>query len=440
MKKLLSATLAILLICIFPISAATAESPALKPPVLQYRLINHDKIALRWSRVEGADRYFIYQLNPETGKYAKKHETQSTSITLTNLEAETEYSYFVAAVREVGGKANLGRASNKVDFITPFEWYYCRHESDDEVYPCVAHYDDTGHRQIGDFYSLVYDEKFQDYLYQGLMSRSVTSAVSYFGEWLYYVDVPYSELEWASPASRSFFRVKADGTQESQVSMDSGSTIFFNDEIYMAVSRYYHETDIFYESALYKFSLDGENRYELYNSGSYFDDKIYHMSKYITGLAVNDSGIYYLECTELPPGDTETPFKYDLFHMNHDGENLNRLFAIDDLGSNERLYGFFIDGDYAYYGINIIDTKYNDVISCTMYKVSLKDGEGKKKIFSDDSDDKMRIQNVELDNGYFYFQGFHFNPDGKGGTTMYYRIKANGTGLTEQETPFVWRF
>ena len=76
MKKLVTTILAMLmLIWVFPISAS-AEETISAPKTVQYKLINHDKVALRWSKVEGADKYYIYLYNAETGKYKKEGEVK----------------------------------------------------------------------------------------------------------------------------------------------------------------------------------------------------------------------------------------------------------------------------------------------------------------------------------------------------------------------------
>ncbi len=46
--------------------------------LLQYKIVNHDKVALRWSKVDGAEKYYIYQYNNKTAKYIKKGETKKT--------------------------------------------------------------------------------------------------------------------------------------------------------------------------------------------------------------------------------------------------------------------------------------------------------------------------------------------------------------------------
>ncbi|MDE6599834.1 MAG: fibronectin type III domain-containing protein [Oscillospiraceae bacterium] len=118
MKKALAVIFAAIFIAVlFPLSVSAEE---IKAPTLQYKILNHDKVSLKWSKVEGAESYYIYKRDDKTGEYIKKFEVKSNKVTLKNLSPDTEYSYSVVAVK--GGEES--KSSNKVTFTTPSEWYY----------------------------------------------------------------------------------------------------------------------------------------------------------------------------------------------------------------------------------------------------------------------------------------------------------------------------
>ena len=119
MKKLIITFLTLFAAAVLFTLSAAAESALKAPEKVWYKLINHDKAALKWDAVEGADSYILYKLDAETGKYIKVCETAKTKLTLKKLTADTEYTY---AVRAVGGDGRSKR--RRVTFRTPEEWYY----------------------------------------------------------------------------------------------------------------------------------------------------------------------------------------------------------------------------------------------------------------------------------------------------------------------------
>lgn len=126
MKKIIITVLsAVLLICLFPMSASAAE--VLEEPVVQYKLINYDEIALRWTEVEGADGYCVYRTDVETGKTVRYKEiVTDTTFNATGLEQATDYVFKVAAVSENDGQITFGKKSMGTALTTPYEWYYDR--------------------------------------------------------------------------------------------------------------------------------------------------------------------------------------------------------------------------------------------------------------------------------------------------------------------------
>ena len=150
MKRAVTIILAaFLMICLFPMSASAEE--ALKAPTVQYKLINHDEIALRWTEVEGADGYCVYRTDVETGKTVRYTEyIRNTTYDITGLKASTDYIFKVAAVSENDGQITFGKKSKGTALTTPDEWYYFQrleYDSSKRKYKTVIecrHYNKTG--------------------------------------------------------------------------------------------------------------------------------------------------------------------------------------------------------------------------------------------------------------------------------------------------------
>ena len=123
MKRAVSVFFAVIFaVCVLSVAAFAEE---LKAPVVQFKLINHDKIALRWNEVEGADYYRIYRTDVETGKTVKyKNSTKKTEVNIKGVTAETDYIFKVEAVSEKDGEIIAEVKSRGTHVTTPKEWYY----------------------------------------------------------------------------------------------------------------------------------------------------------------------------------------------------------------------------------------------------------------------------------------------------------------------------
>ena len=83
MKNLIfTLMLSMILFCAFAVNVS-AEETSLNAPVVQFKLINHDKIALKWDAVDGADGYLIYRTDVKTGKtYKYTSPVSDTKVTV----------------------------------------------------------------------------------------------------------------------------------------------------------------------------------------------------------------------------------------------------------------------------------------------------------------------------------------------------------------------
>ena len=115
--------LSIILFCAFAVNVS-AEETSLNAPVVQFKLINHDKIALKWDAVDGADGYLIYRTDVKTGKtYKYTSSVSDTKVTVAKLSPETEYVFSVVPIKKNGDDIIIGEKSSGTRLTTPKEWY-----------------------------------------------------------------------------------------------------------------------------------------------------------------------------------------------------------------------------------------------------------------------------------------------------------------------------
>lgn len=210
MKRFLTAFLAVItaIVC-FGITAYAAGTPAV--PDVYYKLVNHDKVTLKWNKVSGAEKYYIYVNDSATGKNKKIAATSKTSYSLKGLDAYTEYTYAVKAVGN-GGNSKLG----SVTFTTPELWYYevgtdsftddVLHYSHRNVYR--RHYDGSG-REKFDAYAVIKVADENEEFAGASYAYSVIDVEQQFG--YVYFTAQFFEIDDAEEFD--FYRMKNDGTE-----------------------------------------------------------------------------------------------------------------------------------------------------------------------------------------------------------------------------------
>ena len=446
MKKLLMIVLTlILLTALFPISANAEE--ALKAPTVQYKIVNHDKVSLKWNKIEGAESYYIYKRNDETGKYIKKYEVKSNAVTLKRLSPDTEYSYAVVAVKD-GVKS---RSSNKVTFTTPSEWYYYNEDIHNKNSGYREHYDGSGREESDIAYNINFGG---EYIYRN--------------GWIYYTDAADEIQRYVDPyGDYALYKVKNDGTQNTQlyylgepitqfaiegnsvfilsnyyteVEVEFEEERYIDDEIYM---EFITRNSIF-QSELYKRSLDDGEWSQLYfitDNDKYFID---HIDSYIVDFIVADNIIYYVEYSEKEAASIfkknieKSDYSYKLYKMNTGGTDVKLIAELDDYRRvlKDSLY---LNNNYIYY------TTKNDITQKDhgygLNKLSLSTGESEQIFYiAENSNQIFYIYDVELINGYLYIKTRIYNSDSNGSEYKYYRVKCDGTGLTKSDKPFEWRY
>lgn len=94
------------------ISVCAAKEEKLSAPKnLKVSKKTDSSVTLKWSKVEGADKYAVYRYDNQSKKYVKAGNTSKTSYTVTGLDSDTKYSFKVAAL--VKGKDGKYAAQTK---------------------------------------------------------------------------------------------------------------------------------------------------------------------------------------------------------------------------------------------------------------------------------------------------------------------------------------
>ena len=417
----------IFIIMAFPAGVNAEE--ALKAPTVQYKILNHDKVSLRWNKIDGAESYYIYKRNDETGKYIKKYEVTSNAVTLKKLSPDTEYSYAVVAVKD----GVQSKSSNKVTFTTPSEWYYFYKTGYNEDHGYRQHYDGSGKEESDIAYNITYGVRI------------------YHHGWIYYTDIANERDRLADDyTSSALYRVKNDGTEKTflsfindgqwvseKIEINNGS-VFILSQVYAPLELYFgDEYDVCIypvdECELFRLDLDNSEaeRKDLYSAHNVYDYGTIYISKYIADFIVTDDSIYYIEFTgaevdSMYKSDTgEWDQCYKLYKMNIDGTAVKYIADIDNCSDLLAMYN-----NYIYY------TTKNDEHSIN--RLSLNSGVSEQIFYC--SDKKISDGGIEFINGYFYIKARNFNYDIRDYEYSYYRVKADGTGLTKSDKPFEWKY
>lgn len=216
------------------------------PSRVSYKLVNHDKAALKWGAIKGADGYKLYrQVIPEEGKivsFSTFEETATltkTQYSLTKLSANTKYTYAVTAFVKSGDKT-VESAPCTVTFTTPYKWYYhtgaVLYNSDgtvaendrENVYR--EHYDGSGLRKFNYFKYIP-----EEWRSEGATEKSYkVDEVQQYGGYIYFYltnldefidDVGYShETYRIKSGGTKFEKVYTSGTPDRKLVLDDGNS------------------------------------------------------------------------------------------------------------------------------------------------------------------------------------------------------------------------
>ena len=429
MKKFFAVILAAIFIAVmFPLSAGAEE---IKAPTVQYKILNHDKVSLKWSKVEGAESYYIYKRDDKTGKYIKKFEVRSNKVTLKNLSPDTEYSYSVAAVK--GGEKS--KSSNKVTFTTPVEWYLGKVEIEDDE----THYI-TRWQMVRRHYDGSNEEPFKINGY-GYMADKVKL---YIDDWIYFchytntnpniervtVDGGYTEDDLIS-----LYKIKNDGTEAEEIfplkSYDSYNMFIEHYEDYVVFALNQYGFNRKQKSGLYIYSINDNKVTTVVESLNmniegivYYNGRLYFCKDNLKWHEYYDEenfwNPYYYRYTVTSSKNCS---------VNLDGTDLKDLKdddlfknIYDEIGKNSvyRAYG----EHYYYYDKGIA-------------RINIKTGQ-KEKILETDS--KYYLDDFEIAGDYIYVNAGEDDRVPRAEPCIYYCVKCDGTGLKKQDKPFEWRY
>ncbi len=212
MKKALTTIISIVAAALMLTAAVSADSTVSAPTKIWYKLLNHDKVSLKWDAVSGADGYAVYMLDAATSKYKKIKELTVPKYTLTGLAPYTEYTCAVTALKKSGGKVTESRM-RRISFTTPEEWYYTLGngsytDEEDPAYDSEhiyrRHYNGSGAEKF-DFFSLIPKDEL---LTDNEKSYDIAAVTQNMG----YVYVYYEYIEILDDTWIELYRFKNDGT------------------------------------------------------------------------------------------------------------------------------------------------------------------------------------------------------------------------------------
>ena len=99
------------------VKTTTKIEPLDKVKDLEYSALTNNKVKLSWSKIDGA-KYAVYFYDADTKKYTLISNTNTASLTVKDLDAETTYRFAVRAFKKFGGKNHYGDYSAKLKVTT----------------------------------------------------------------------------------------------------------------------------------------------------------------------------------------------------------------------------------------------------------------------------------------------------------------------------------
>lgn len=428
---------AVCLIFVFPFSAG---AEGLKAPVVQFKLINHDEIALRWDGVNGADYYRIYRTDVETGKTVKYDKTvKETETNIKGLSAETDYIFKVAAVSEKDGEVIAEVKSVGTYITTPKEWYF--------KYGTIK--ETREHREEKGYFRENYSGTVQEKINVKKV-KNIIDIIAYCDGWYYFIAYNGPTVVHDATPEKYIGRIKEDGREIEILfddlfrSMGSGYIYKYDDNyIYLYVYSSFESTDDFLGFDPLDRPVDDKICYRIFAEAAMY--KISLKTGKVTALgdifALNsfniDNGYIYYVYSPLKYNAEQEVYYYDYNGENYAG-SLCRM-KIDSTGKEE-IYKFSEEiDDLSMYIYNNEIYFYDRDFGVKIYKMPLTGGDIKEVFSSKFSDSFMT--DFEIVNEYIYFTGYEKLADYTNNENKaYYRLKTDGTGLTKQNKPFEWKY
>lgn len=416
MKKVLSAFFAVIFaVCVLSFPAFAEE---LQAPVVQFKLINHDEIALRWDEVKGVDYYRIYRTDVETGKTVKYDKTvNETETNIKGLSAETDYIFKVAAVSEKDGEVIAEVKSVGTHVTTPKEWYF--------KYGTIKKTRD--HREEKGYYR----ENYSGTVQEKINIKNIGTIIAYCDGWYYFIANRGAAVVHDAANGKYIGRIKEDGKEKEILYTDfatsSGNNYrykVYGDYIYLyrqvSSDGFYDDSGCTYVSDYHKISLKtGEvskicDVFESSFAFDIYDDYVYFI-------------YYQLEYDEEEEGYNNWNGTY-FCRAKTDGTGEEEICEFP--GNNVDFSKLYIYNNEIYF--------YKNDYGIKIYKMPLNGGDIQEITISESC---RYITDFEIVNEYIYITGYEKYADmhNKEGNN-YYRLKTDGTGLTKQKKPFEWKY
>ena len=430
------------------------------PSRVSYKIVNHDKVLLKWGAAEGVDGYILYITDSEAQSFAKVAELTKTSCTLRKLTPDTQYTYAVTAFTRSGDKITES-APCAVTFTTPYKWYYQKGavlyngdgtvaENDTEnVYRC--HYDGSGLRKFNYFKYIP-----EEWRSEGATEKSYkVDDVQQYGGYIYFYltnldefidDVGYShETYRIKSGGTKFEKVYTSGTPDRKLVLDDGNSYLGYDSgkengelIYLTDAKVqktvvdkngnYRAITLFSEKGWYISNFAKDLEYLYFFTTPYridenekFDEEDYEPSKYAKlwrisldepeDLAYDKYGYLKMPDTKTIPeciGRISFPYL--------SGNNAEKYSYTDDI----HLVG--CKDEYLYYCVSERKTDEDD-INEVLYRISTEKKNAKPE----------KLTKLDIDNTRFDIQiygNYIYITTERGG----WRIKLGGEKFTLKQT------
>ena len=480
--KLVSMIICIIVAMLLMTVISFADDVPDAPEKVWYKLINHDKVALKWDAVEGANSYILYKLDAKTGKYGKVYETSKTNLTLKKLTADTEYTY---AVRAVG---NDGRSKRRrVTFRTPEEWYYKYITSEHSL--ARSHYDGSSKELLSEDFDYEAVKKGLNIDPDAEIYKEDQNFKEYFNDKFIVEDYPIIQKNGYVYYARTAYigedidtycilKMKNDGSDTALCGQFSDRCTFYvtddnklfavmNGSVYIDGELLLRPDDKAFNDNYMKYAFSSEITCvdtgevvfstnsgiieDFYCSGSHIIfscRSTYEINNYLskkhkadsyTRLYIMDTNTYSVE--EITEIDTKSNDE----HIRIIGVDINKVFFYSYYLSDDKVY------NYNFYSaealkketlIGIYTSKGS--ISTLLYKDCVIFADANSGVFRISKKGKIfkisyfehlsAISDFEAINDFFYikcYPNFYFS--------MYYRMKTDGTELVKSKDPLKWK-
>ncbi len=433
------------------------------PSHVSYKIVNHDKVSLKWGAAEGVDGYILYITDGCKQSFTKIAELEKTSYSLRKLTPDTQYTYAVTSFVKSGNNI-VESAPCTVTFTTPYKWYYQKgavlYNSDgtvaendrENVYR--EHYDGSGLRKFNYFKYIP-----EEWRSEGATEKSYkVDEVQQYGGYIYFYltnldefidDVGYShETYRIKSGSTKFEKVYTSGTPDRKLvlndgnsylgynsGLDNGELIYLTDakvqKTVVDKNGNYRGIPLFSEKGWYisNFAKDLEYLYFFttpyrIDEGEKFDDEDYEPSRYakLWRISLDEpEDLTYDKYGYLKMPDTKTIpeciGKISFPYLT--GNNAEKYSYTDDI----HLVG--CKDEYLYYCVSERKT-IEDGINEVLYRISTEKKNAKpEKLAKLDID--SACFDIQIDGNYIYIT------TERGG----WRIKLGGEKFTLKQTFYI---